>query len=78
MSFWNQVNPKFPNQLLKLYEPGTDSGTFDYFTEAVNRKAKASHTDYTSTANPNVLQLVGENAQLKSTHVLIPGCRYTP
>ena len=52
---WNQVNPKFPNQRLKLYAPGSDTGTFDYFTQAVTGKAKNSRTDYTPSANQNVL-----------------------
>jgi phosphate transport system substrate-binding protein len=52
---WNQIDPKFPNQQLTLYAPSSDTGTFDYFTQAVNKKAKASRTDYTSTQNQNVL-----------------------
>jgi phosphate transport system substrate-binding protein len=52
---WNQVNPKFPNQPLKLYAPASDTGTFDYFTQAVTGKAKNSRTDYTPSHNQNVL-----------------------
>ncbi len=52
---WNQVNPKFPNQRLKLYAPASDTGTFDYFTQAVTGKAKNSRTDYTPSHNQNVL-----------------------
>lgn len=52
---WNQVNANFPNQRLKLYAPASDTGTFDYFTRAVNRKAKASRTDYTPSHNENIL-----------------------
>jgi phosphate transport system substrate-binding protein len=52
---WRQVNPSFPNLPLSLYGPGTASGTFDYFTEAVNGKAKASRTDYTPSEDDNVL-----------------------
>lgn len=52
---WNQVDPKFPNTPLRLYGPGADSGTFDYFTEAVNGKSKASRTDYTASEDDNVL-----------------------
>jgi phosphate transport system substrate-binding protein len=55
VSRWNQVNPKWPNQPLKLYGPGTDSGTFDYFTEAVNGKAKSSRGDFTASEDDNVL-----------------------
>lgn len=52
---WNQVNPTYPNQPLQLFGPGTASGTFDYFTEAVNGKAKSSRTDYTPSEDDNVL-----------------------
>jgi phosphate transport system substrate-binding protein len=52
---WNQVNAAFPNQALKLYGPGTDSGTFEYFTEAVVGKAKSSRGDYTASEDDNVL-----------------------
>ncbi|WP_341528847.1 PstS family phosphate ABC transporter substrate-binding protein [Nostoc sp. UHCC 0302] len=52
---WNQVNPSFPNQRLKLYAPASDTGTFDYFTQAVTKKAKNSRTDYTPSQNQNVL-----------------------
>jgi phosphate transport system substrate-binding protein len=52
---WNQVRQGFPNVPLKLYGPGPDSGTFDYFTEAVNGKSKASRTDFTPSEDDNVL-----------------------
>jgi phosphate transport system substrate-binding protein len=52
---WNQVNAKWPNQPLKLFGPGSDSGTFDYFTEAVNGKAKSSRGDFTASEDDNVL-----------------------
>jgi len=52
---WNQVNPKWPNEEIHLFGPGTASGTFDYFTEAINGKAKSIRGDYTASANPNVL-----------------------
>jgi phosphate transport system substrate-binding protein len=52
---WNQVDPSFPNEPLKLFGAGTDSGTFDYFTQAVNGKEKASRTDYTPSEDDNVL-----------------------
>lgn len=55
VSNWSQVNPKFPNQALKLYGPGTDSGTFEYFTEAVVGKPKSSRGDYTASEDDNVL-----------------------
>ena len=52
---WNQVNPAYPNQPLQLFGPGTASGTFDYFTEAINGKAKSSRSDYTPSEDDNVL-----------------------
>lgn len=52
---WKDVDPSFPDQNLKLYGPGTDSGTFDYFTEAVVGKAKSSRGDYTASEDDNVL-----------------------
>ncbi len=55
ISKWNQVNPSWPDAPLKLFGPGADSGTFDYFTEAVNGKAKESRTDYTPSEDDNVL-----------------------
>ena len=51
---WNQVDAKFPNVPLKLFGAGTDSGTFDYFTKAINGEEKASRTDYTPTEDDNV------------------------
>lgn len=52
---WNQVNQEFPDIPLKLYAPASDTGTFDYFTQAVVGKAKASRTDFTPSHNQNVL-----------------------
>lgn len=52
---WNQINPAWPDAPLKLYGPGADSGTFDYFTEAVVGKAKSSRGDYTASEDDNVL-----------------------
>jgi phosphate transport system substrate-binding protein len=52
---WNDVRPNFPNVPLKLYGPGTDSGTFDFFTEKINGKAKQSRADYTASEDDNVL-----------------------
>lgn len=43
---WSQVRSGFPSQKLELYGPGTDSGTFDYFTEAINGEEGRSRTDY--------------------------------
>jgi PBP superfamily domain len=47
---WRDIDPSFPNVKLALFGAGTDSGTFDYFTEVINGKAKASRTDYTTTS----------------------------
>ena len=52
---WKDVRAGFPDQSLKLFGPGTDSGTFDYFTEAINGKAKASRSDYGASEDDNVL-----------------------
>ena len=52
---WNQVNPAWPNQPIKLFGAGADSGTFDYFTEAVNGKSKSSRGDFTASEDDNVL-----------------------
>ncbi|MEM1251440.1 MAG: PstS family phosphate ABC transporter substrate-binding protein [Cyanobacteria bacterium P01_H01_bin.21] len=52
---WNQVDPSFPDQALGLYGPGTDSGTFDYFTEEVNGEEGASRGDYTASEDDNVI-----------------------
>ncbi|MFZ0324232.1 MAG: PstS family phosphate ABC transporter substrate-binding protein, partial [Actinomycetes bacterium] len=50
---WNQVDPSFPDQTLTLYGPDTDSGTFDYFTAAINGEEGASRTDYSPSSNDN-------------------------
>ena len=52
---WNQVNPAWPDAPIKLFGAGSDSGTFDYFTEAINNKAKASRGDFTASEDDNVL-----------------------
>jgi phosphate transport system substrate-binding protein len=51
---WNQVDPSFPDEQLSLYGPGTDSGTFDYFTSSINGEEGASRTDYSPSENDNV------------------------
>jgi phosphate transport system substrate-binding protein len=55
VTHWNQVNPSWPNAPLKLFGAGADSGTFDYFTEAVTGKSKASRGDFTASEDDNVL-----------------------
>jgi len=52
---WNQVDPSFPDVALKLYGPGTDSGTFDYFTEVINGDGGASRSDYSPSEDDNVI-----------------------
>jgi phosphate transport system substrate-binding protein len=52
---WKQIRAGFPNEKLMLFGPGTDSGTFDYFTEAINGKAKASRSDFTASEDDNTL-----------------------
>ena len=52
---WKQVNATFPDTPLKLFGAGSDSGTFDYFTEAIVGKAKSSRGDFTASEDDNVL-----------------------
>jgi phosphate transport system substrate-binding protein len=52
---WNQVRKTWPDREIHLFGAGVDSGTYDYFTEAVNGKAKASRGDFTSSEDDNVL-----------------------
>lgn len=51
---WKDVDPSFPDEALKLYGPGTDSGTFDFFTKAINGEEGASRTDYSPSEDDNV------------------------
>lgn len=52
---WNQIDPSWPDKPLRLAGPGADSGTFDYFTEAVMGKAKSSRGDYVASEDDNVI-----------------------
>jgi phosphate transport system substrate-binding protein len=52
---WNQVDPAWPDAPLKLFGAGADSGTFDYFTEAIVGKSKSSRGDFTASEDDNVL-----------------------
>ena len=52
---WKDVRAGFPDEKIKLFGPGTDSGTFDYFTEVINGKAKRSRSDYGASEDDNVL-----------------------
>lgn len=55
ISRWNQVRSEWPNAPINLFGPGADSGTFDYFTEAINGKAQESRGDFTASEDDNVL-----------------------
>jgi phosphate transport system substrate-binding protein len=52
---WSEIKADFPDQELALFGPGTDSGTFDYFTDAINGEAGASRSDYSASENDNVI-----------------------
>jgi phosphate transport system substrate-binding protein len=52
---WNQIRPEWPDRPFRLYGAGSDSGTFDYFTEVINGREKASRGDYTASEDDNVL-----------------------
>lgn len=52
---WNDIRSEWPDQPIRLYGAGTDSGTFDYFTEVINGEAGASRPDYTASEDDNVL-----------------------
>jgi phosphate transport system substrate-binding protein len=52
---WNEVRSGFPDEQLSLFGPGTDSGTFDYFTDEINGEEGASRTDYSASENDNVV-----------------------
>jgi phosphate transport system substrate-binding protein len=61
VSNWKQVRGEWPSERLMLFGPGADSGTFDYFTEAVMGKAKSSRGDYTASEDDNTLVQGVEN-----------------
>ncbi len=52
---WRQLGPRFPDLPLKLYGPGTDSGSFEYFTEAIMGRSRSSRGDYTASEDDNLL-----------------------
>ena len=66
MSNWNQVDPSFPDEKLSLFGPGTDSGTFDYFTGEINGEEGASRSDYNASEDDNttVTGVAGEKGGL--------------
>ena len=55
VSNWNEVDPSFPDEPLALFGPGTDSGTFDYFTGEINGEEGSSRTDFTPSEDDNVV-----------------------
>jgi len=55
VTMWSQVRDGFPEEPITLYGPGTDSGTFDYFTKAINGKEQACRADFTASEDDNVL-----------------------
>jgi phosphate transport system substrate-binding protein len=55
INHWKEVNPAWPDQKITLYDAGSDSGTFDYFTEAIVGKAKSSRGDFTASEDDNIL-----------------------
>ena len=55
VKLWSDLNPAWPKEKVALFGPGPDSGTFDYFTEEVNGKSKASRVNYTASEDDNVL-----------------------
>ncbi|MBX3411692.1 MAG: PstS family phosphate ABC transporter substrate-binding protein [Pirellulales bacterium] len=55
VKLWSDLNPTWPKEEIKLYGPGTDSGTFTYFTEVIVGEAGSSRADYTPSENDNML-----------------------
>ena len=55
ITMWNQVDPSWPAEEIKMYAPGVDSGTFDYFTEAINGDGGVSRGDFVASEDDNVL-----------------------
>lgn len=54
---WNDINPSWPDEPISLFGPGTDSGTFDYFTDEIVGEEGASRADYTASEDDNILVL---------------------
>ncbi|MEQ8833608.1 MAG: PstS family phosphate ABC transporter substrate-binding protein [Miltoncostaeaceae bacterium] len=59
VSNWNEVDPSFPDESLSLYGPGTDSGTFDYFTDAINGEEGNIRTDYNNIGEDDNAAITG-------------------
>jgi phosphate transport system substrate-binding protein len=66
VSSWKDVDPSFPDEPMKLFGPGTDSGTFDYFTGEINGEEGASRSDYAASEDDNttVTGVAGEKGGL--------------
>ena len=60
---WKDVDPKFPDEELKLYGPGTDSGTFDYFTDAVNGEEGVQRTQYNNIGEDDNAAITGVSGE---------------
>lgn len=73
---WNQIRPEFPDKEIALFGAGADSGTFDYFTEAIVGKAKSSRGDYTASEDDNVLVQGIEGNKYALGY--LPSAYYTP
>ncbi|MBW4506121.1 MAG: PstS family phosphate ABC transporter substrate-binding protein [Scytonematopsis contorta HA4267-MV1] len=78
---WNQIRSSFPNQPLQLFGPDAESGTYDYFTEAIVGEEAKSRSDYTSSkddnnlvqgvaSNPNAIGFFGYAYYLKNRNRL--------
>ena len=55
VKLWSDIRPEWPSEPIRLYGPGTDSGTFDYFTEVINGESQACRADFTASEDDNVL-----------------------
>lgn len=66
VSSWSEIRPGFPSEPMKLFGAGTDSGTFDYFTDVINGEEGASRTDYSASEDDNVtvMGVAGSNGGL--------------
>ncbi len=62
ITHWNQIRPEWPNQRFSLAGPGVDSGSYDYFTKAINGTSGASRGDFIASEDDNILvQAVANN-----------------
>jgi phosphate transport system substrate-binding protein len=71
ISRWNEIDPSFPDERLQLYGPGTDSGTFDYFTEAINGEEGNIRTDYNNIGEDDNAAITGVSGS-KGAMAFIP------